>query len=83
MREPARERENRKQRLRALAQALCVKPHGHMELWLSGSAREGWWLSGVEGGDVKLPRTRGCVTVWDALEAAEAWLAPELDREEP
>lgn len=47
---------------------------------LKGSAREGWWLTGGVEGDVKLPMTRGCAREGEALEAAEAWLAPEIEK---
>lgn len=39
-----------------------------------------WWLVGCIEGDQPLPRTRGIPTALQALQAAEDWLAPELDR---
>ena len=67
----------RERRIRRLCVVLCVD-------WVSGRTwldkHEGrWWLVGCPGGDHPLPRTRGCHTIDDALDAVEAWLAPELD----
>jgi hypothetical protein len=39
-----------------------------------------WWLTGCEEGDCVLPRSRGCHSMEDALQFAEAWLAPELTK---
>jgi len=68
----------RSDRLARLARVLCMGPTPR-PFDLRGSASEGWWLTGGLGGDVKLPRTRGCSSEADALDAAEGWLAPELD----
>lgn len=38
-----------------------------------------WWLIGCAGGDQPLPQTRDCKTELEALSAAEAWFAPEID----
>ena len=37
-----------------------------------------WWLTGCAEGDCVLPRSRGSHSMEDALQCAEAWLAPEL-----
>jgi len=39
-----------------------------------------WWLVGSAGGDQPLPNTGGCATLPEALDAAEAWLAPQIDQ---
>lgn len=39
-----------------------------------------WWLVGSTGGDHPLPGTRDCRTLPEALDAAEAWFAPQVDR---
>lgn len=67
----------RDRRIRRLAGVLCVE-------WVSGQTwvdkYDGrWWLVGCPGGDHPLPNTGGCHTVDDALDAAEAWLAPQID----
>lgn len=38
-----------------------------------------WWLIGGAFGDRPLPGTRGAETVDEALDCAEAWLAPEME----
>lgn len=38
-----------------------------------------WWLVGPAGGDQPLPNTSGCRNLSDALDAAEAWLAPLIN----
>lgn len=38
-----------------------------------------WWLVGSAGGDRPLPNTSGCRTLPEALDAAEAWFAPQID----
>jgi len=61
-------------RIRRLAGVLCMD-------WLPGTRVEKydgkWWLVGAAGGDQPLPNTSGCRTLPEALDAAEAWLAPE------
>lgn len=37
-----------------------------------------WWIVGCKEGDQPLPRTTRYLALHDALERAEAWLAPEL-----
>lgn len=37
-----------------------------------------WWIVGCEEDDQPLPRTDRYMSLRDALEHAEAWLAPEL-----
>ena len=68
--------------LQRLARALCMEPLEGRRMWLSGGARNGWWLSGCAGGDVKLPMTKGAVTAREAFEHAWGWLAPELEKVE-
>lgn len=38
-----------------------------------------WWLTGCVEGDRPLPCTDDCATLPEAIEAVEAWLAPEID----
>lgn len=40
-----------------------------------------WWLRGCREGDRALPQTHGAHTMAEAIERAEAWLAPEVDKE--
>lgn len=51
--------------------------------WLPGTwvdKHDGrWWLVGSAGGDQPLPNTFGCRTLPEALDAAEAWFAPQID----
>lgn len=65
-------------RVRRVAAALCLE-------WVTGRSRiekyDGrWWLVGCLGGDQPLPNTGGCHTLDSALDAIEAWLAPEIDQ---
>jgi hypothetical protein len=67
----------RAERLRRLARALCVQLGTgplRLERWQGK-----WWLCGAAGGDCALPQTHGARTEAEALEQAEAWLAPEID----
>jgi len=41
-----------------------------------------WWLVGTAAGDQPLPNTGKCATLPEALDAAEAWLAPQIDMPE-
>jgi hypothetical protein len=68
---------NRAARIRRLARALGMAPGVMARLERGEDGR--WWLMGCARGDQPLPRTRGCSTERDALDAAEAWLAPEID----
>jgi hypothetical protein len=68
-----------KERLNRLAHVLGMVPGPRMRLERSDGR---WWLCGARGGDVPLPQTGKCHTMASALDAAEAWLAPEIDRME-
>lgn len=68
------------ERLKRLAWVLCVTPTTKLRLEQSRIVGGPWYLVGCVEGDVALPRTRGCHTARDALDAVEAWLAPELER---
>ena len=59
-----------------------MEPTKFVSLRLETGARRRWWLTGCIGGDQPLPQTQLAHTVYEALDAAEAWLAPELDNEE-
>jgi hypothetical protein len=37
-----------------------------------------WWIVGCKENDQPLPRTNRYMSLRDAVERAEAWLAPEL-----
>lgn len=39
-----------------------------------------WWLIGSIEGDQPLPQTSNAHTLPEALDMAEAWLAPEIER---
>jgi hypothetical protein len=69
-------------RLRQMASVLGMVPVDGGKMWLSGAARDGWWLSGCVGGDCKLPMTKGARTAREAFEHAWGWLAPELEQAE-
>lgn len=70
-----------RERLYDLARAMgMTPPEEGYGLRLDGSAREGWWLVGCAEGDCLLPMAKGAHTAPEALEHAEAWLAPEIDR---
>jgi hypothetical protein len=70
-------------RIKRLARVLCVTPTDSVRLelsWVTGVRR--WWLCGCVEGDTALPRSGGANTEKEALDAAEAWLAPKIDRKE-
>jgi|LauGreDrversion4_2_1035121.scaffolds.fasta_scaffold09254_6 hypothetical protein len=68
-----------KDRIFKLAKALCLIPTE--KTWIEKDEKTAiWWLIGCKEGDQALPGTRGCSTVKEALENAEGWFAPELDR---
>lgn len=71
-----------RERIARLARALCVTPLPHVDV-VKDPITRGWWLVGCVGGDVALPGTRGEPTVVAALDAAEAWFAPEIARLAP
>lgn len=62
--------------LRDMAEALGMTPGDR--LWITGSARDGWWLSGCAEGDCILPMSKGARTAREAYTHAYGWLAPEL-----
>lgn len=67
-------------RLNRLGKALCMTPgsRGFDIVQSNITGVKKWWLvHGVEG-DVALPQTSGAKTVDEALDCAEAWLAPEI-----
>lgn len=68
-----------KARLHRLAHVLGMVPGPRMRLERNDGR---WWLCGARGGDVPLPQTGKCHTMASTLDAAEAWLAPEIDRME-
>lgn len=69
-----------KQRVLRLAKVLqCGEPLSSYAIGCVYYDRK-WWLVGFAGGDQPLPRTYGLATINEALDAAEAWLAPEIDR---
>jgi len=65
-------------RLKTLARALCMVPTKKLDVKFDYSMRC-WWLTGCVGGDCVLPQSRGAKTLDEALEFAEAWLAPEME----
>lgn len=69
-------------RLQRVARALGFTPTDNLRLERADH-KDGngmrWWLCGAVEGDQALPRTRNLPTAREALEAAEAWLAPELE----
>lgn len=67
-------------RIFRLAQCLKVTPGTH-GLWLEKYNNK-WWLMGGKDGDTPLPQTHNAKTANQALEQAEAWLAPELSKKE-
>lgn len=68
-------------RLIRLAKALALTPGSQglrlEQAFIGGVMR--WWLVGCVEGDQALPRTARVSTAAAALDAAEAWLAPEID----
>ncbi len=64
--------------MRRLARAMCMEPIEGRRMFLSGGAKDGWWLSGCSKGDVKLLMTKGAVTAREAFECAWGGLVPEL-----
>lgn len=67
------------ERVCRLAHALGMEPTEKATLEPSRvTGRKAWWLTGCIGGDAAIPQTGHAHTVHEALDAAEAWLAPEL-----
>ena len=65
-------------RLRNLARVLGMTPGERMDV--VGCSLKGWWLRGSAEGDCKLMMSSREPTMSAAIESAEAWLAPELER---
>jgi len=65
-------------RLHDIAEALCMDHEG-TQLSLEQDRNKLWWLVGCRGGDCVLPRAQHAPTTGDALDAVEAWMAPELE----
>ena len=61
-----------------LARALGMTPTMKVGVVRDVATRE-WWLTGCAEGDQRLPRSRPCATVPEAVQAAMDWLAPEVD----
>lgn len=72
------------QRIQRIAQALGFNPAKKLDV-VQADAHDGhgkrWWLYTSEG-NCPLPRTQKCHTINQAIDAAEAWLAPELSQME-
>ena len=68
-------------RIVALATALQLTPTKNMTIRPERGGKRRWWLIGCEEGDQPLPATGGAKDVYEALEDAEGWLAPEIDAE--
>lgn len=67
-------------RIARLARALKMTPTKAVNIAPSRvTGEKRWWLVGCVEGDQPLPRTGDSHTIYEALDAAEAWLAPELD----
>ena len=66
-------------RLKLLAKVLCVTPTSKVYLE-KGWRTNVWWLRECVEGDTPLPATKGCKTIFEALENVEGWLAPEYDK---
>ena len=66
-------------RIVTLAKALGVTPTHKVSL-VKDLFTNKWWLVGCVEGDTPLPQTKVCITLQEALENAEGWLAVELDK---
>lgn len=72
---------NRQDRINRLAKILCMDPSSkgfHLEKEKTLPYR--WYLVGGKLGDSVLPNSAGAKTEVEALDAAESWFAPEIDR---
>lgn len=68
------------ERVLRLASALKLTPTARTRVeYCSVGGKRRWWLLGCVEGDQALPQTASARTVPEALEMAEAWLAPEID----
>jgi hypothetical protein len=71
-----------KNRLKRLAEALCMTPGTNLRLEQAdhkdGNGKR-WWLVGCVEGDQPLSRTRNVPTATQALQIVKDWLAPEID----
>lgn len=72
------------ERIERLGKALSLTPGADgfslSMQYVDGSSRRRWWIVGGVEGDQALPLTGNAHTVNEALDNAEAWLAPELER---
>jgi hypothetical protein len=62
-------------RTKKLAEALGMTPTRKTHAVVSDGK---WWIVGCKEGDQPMPRTSRYMSLRDAVERAEAWLAPEL-----
>jgi len=68
------------ERIDRLGRVLCFTPgSAGFDLKQDIGGRRCWWLVGGVEGDQALPGTCGMNTLAEALDAAEAWFAPEVD----
>ena len=68
-----------RERVERLARALKLTPSTtNFDLHYAWDGDRKWHLTGGAEGSKVLPRTYNRPNVWDALDAAEGWLAPEL-----
>jgi len=59
---------------------LRLTPTARLDIQVSrATGVRRWWLVGCVEGDQALGQTGNAATESEALEQAEAWLAPELD----
>lgn len=66
---------NLHQRVVRLAKVLGMKPTERVRAIVSDGK---WWIVGCDGDDRPIPRSGRYMSMQDAIERAEAWLAPEL-----
>lgn len=72
---------NRQDRINRLAQILCMNSSsGGFHLEKEKILPYRWYLVGGKLGDSILPNSAGAKTETEALDAAESWFAPEIDR---
>ena len=66
-------------RTKRIAKALGMTPTSKTHAVVSDGK---WWIVGCKEDDQPLPRTDRYMSLRDALERSEAWLAPELNEME-
>jgi hypothetical protein len=72
----------RQERINRLARILCMESTSKgFSLSRERLLPYRWWLTGGKLGDSVLPNSAGTKTENEALDAAEAWFAPEIDQE--